>query len=181
MNGLIPFEGDSFIPVEILAIRDRLKITTVIETGTQFGSTTKWLGQHFKTVATIEADPAFIDQSGDNLSAKNIALHIGLSQEVLPNVLVKGAMYYLDAHGCEIGGCPLKEELSILAGSQPKAIVIHDFKVPDKDFGFDAYDYELKIEEIEHLLPAIFPKGYEIKYNDQADGACRGIIYITTL
>ena len=178
MNGLIPFEGDNYIAQEVLAIRDKYNINTIIETGTQFGSTTKWFAQHFEQVYTIEADAGFIGQSGDNLRAKNITVHIGRSEELMRVINEPNALYYLDAHGCNIGGCPLKLELEILATKKPKAILIHDFKVPGKDFGFDAYDYELCIEEIESYLPAIFPNGYRHYYNDVAEGAYRGIIYI---
>lgn len=180
MNGLIPFEGDTYIRAELEALRDRFGLTNCIETGTQFGATTLALSEVFQTVVSIEADAGFLWVAKERLkNVDNVRLIEGLSQDVLRKEIASYALYYLDAHGCAVGGCPLKQELQILADAQLTNIVIaiHDFKVPDKDFGFDEYDYPLSIEEIEPLLHKVF-KNPAWHYNTEANGAYRGIIYI---
>lgn len=90
-----------------------------------------------------------------------------------PNVLI-----YIDSHWHGTP-CPLKDELKLISELEIKPIIcIHDFKVPGKDFGFDAYDYELCFEEIEPYLNDIYKDGYDYHYNEDAGGAYRGIIFI---
>jgi hypothetical protein len=183
LNGQKPFEGDTFIGLEIMKLKDNHKLRNCIETGTQFGSTTKVLADIFDRVITIEADSEYLSRARGKVLNKNVTFLEGKSEERLTDINVEDVFYYLDAHGCNIGGCPLKKELEIIAGKNHKnvCIAIHDFKVPDKDFGYDSYDYDLKFEEIENYLTAIYPKGFKYHYNDQADGAKRGIIYIYPL
>jgi hypothetical protein len=178
MGGQTAFEGDTFILPEIIALKKRLGLTRCVETGTQYGATTLALCEVFMGVTTIEADPVLFVQAAKSVGAKAIGV-LGMSQDVLGTVLTSNTLYYLDAHGCEIGGCPLKEELAIIADAKLVniAIAIHDFQVPGKDFGFDTYDYPLTMSEIEPLLKRIF-KNPAWHYNTEANGAYRGIVYI---
>lgn len=180
MNGQIAFEGDTYIGSELIKLRDRFKIKYCVETGTQYGASTKALSGIFDNVISIEADPVFFSMAGENIKDENVVLIEGMSEEVLNLIEPDNVLYYLDAHGCNIGGCPLKKELTIISGKKHKnvSIAIHDFKVPDKDFGFDSYDFDLSFEEIEAYLNFIYPKGFNYHYNEEADGAKRGIIYI---
>lgn len=176
-----PFEGDTYIKNEIIALRDKFWLKWCVETGCQYGSTTLELSEIFYSVATIEADEKYFDDANERFKGLNIQAYYGLSQNVLKFLeLPDDIFYYLDAHGCEIGGCPLKEELKAIAGKENKnvCIAIHDFKVPGKDFGYDTYDYELCYEEIEPYLKMIYPNGFDYHYNEFADGARRGIIFV---
>ena len=159
MNDQLPFEGDTFILAEIIKLRDRLGLTSC--------------------VASIEADPDYFIQATHNVGCLGVQLFEGPSQSILPLLINDDTLYYLDAHGCGVGGCPLKEELTAIIEQQPKniAIAIHDFQVPGKDFGFDTYDYPLTMNEIEPLLKRIF-KNPAWHYNTEANGAYRGIVYI---
>jgi hypothetical protein len=183
LNGQVPFEGDTYIGLELIKLKDKFNLKTCIETGTQFGSTTKALAEIFDKVTTIEAEHDYLKIAKEKVKAGNVTFIEGKSEEMLPGVNGDNVLYYLDAHGCNIGGCPLKKELEIIARKNHKnvCIAIHDFKVPDKDFGFDTYDYELKIEEIESYLINIYKSGFKYHYNEEADGAKRGIIYIYPL
>jgi hypothetical protein len=180
LNGQVPFEGDTYIGLEILKLRDKFKLKNCIETGTQFGSTTNSLCEIFEKVVSIEADPKYLNIAIGKVKHDNVTFVEAKSEEALKDINIDNSLYFLDAHGCNVGGCPLKKELEIIAGKKHKntCIVIHDFKVPDKDFGFDAYDYELCFEEIESYLKDIYKKGFDYHYNEEADGAKRGIIYI---
>lgn len=179
MNGLIAFEGDNNVGLEIIKLREKFSIQNCIETGTQYGKTTQALKNIFSKVITIEADSEYAAIARTHID-KDIIVIQGKSQDVLRWIHCDNVIYYLDAHGCNIGGCPLKEELEIIATKnyQNVCIAIHDFKVPDKDFGFDTYDYPLEFSEIENYLHNIYPKGFNYHYNDVAEGAYRGIIYI---
>lgn len=175
------FEGDTYIKNEIIALRDKFGLKYCVETGTQYGSTTLALYDIFKAVKTIEADERYLNDAAERFCGLNILSYLGKSQFVLWDIVVPDDIfYYLDAHGCEIGGCPLKEELEAISaqGHQNVCIAIHDCKVPGKHFGYDTYDFELCYEEIEPYLKMIYPNGYDYHYNELADGATRGIIYI---
>jgi hypothetical protein len=174
------FEGDTYIGLELLNLRDKFKIKYCIETGTQYGSSTIALANIFDNVISIEADPSFSIIATERIKNENVVLIEGRSEDVLKLIEPDNVLYYLDAHGCNIGGCPLKKELIIIAGKKHKnvSIAIHDFKVPEKDFGFDSYDFDLSYEEIEEYLNYIYPEGFKYHYNEEADGANRGIIYI---
>lgn len=181
MGGQLPFEGDTHILNEIVKLRDRLGLKACVETGTQYGATTRALCQVFEHVTTIEADPVAYAEAKVSFQGLRVHAELGKSQDCLELFIQHNALYYLDAHGCDIGGCPLKEELAIIADAIPKpkniALAIHDFQVPGKDFGFDTYDYPLTMSEIEPLVRRIF-KNPAWHYNTEANGAYRGIIYI---
>ena len=183
MNQQRPFEGDTFIGNELIKLRDKFSIVNCVETGTQYGTSTKELCKIFDIVNTIEADKNYFELAKENLKeVENCTQWLGGSEVVLGRIdLRKPTLFYLDAHGCEIGGCPLRDELYVISKMCLKTvcIAIHDFKVPDHpEFGFDAYDYELKLEEVITYLQLIYTNGFDYHYNDKADGAMRGIIYI---
>lgn len=176
-----PFEGDTFIPLELIKLKERFGLTYCIETGTQYGSTSIVLLEIFGGLTTIEADNEYFTIALERLKGLNITKWLSKSQDCLGRISHDNVLYYLDAHGCEVGGCALKEELSIIHKKNLSnvCIAIHDFKVPDRpDLGFDAYDYELCFEEIEPYLNKIYPNGFEYHYNSESNGANRGIIFI---
>jgi len=94
---------------------------------------------------------------------------------------VQPALFYLDAHWYKYN--PLLDELAVLYKNKLKncLVVIHDFKVPNTNFGFDKfsdgseYSYEFIKKHIENIYGV---NGFEYHYNKQADGAHRGIIFI---
>jgi hypothetical protein len=79
--------------------------------------------------------------------------------------------FYLDAHWYEYW--PILDELEVISKNcQNNAIiVIDDFKVPDRDFGF-TIDYNigkiLDYEYIKEKLEKIYPDGYTYWYDDIA-------------
>jgi hypothetical protein len=175
------FEGDTFIKEELIKLRDKFGLTSCIETGTQYGSTTIELHSIFETVTTIEADEDCFFKAQGRLLGLKVEMYLGVSELVLRKIKIPdNVLYYLDAHGGEPGGCPLKEELEIIASKNHKnvCIAIHDFKNPNHpEFGFDTFDYELCYEEIEPYLKKIYRDGFGYHYNEEADGARQGIFY----
>lgn len=175
----LPFEGDTFIKGELIKLRDKFGLTSCVETGTQYGSTTLELYNIFGRVVTIEKDFSMFNEAIKRFNGLNIVSVAGDSKDMLESFDEEPCLYYLDAHSN--GECPLKEELSVIADKnygRRQCIAIHDFKVPGTDFGYDTYDYELCFEEIEPYLETIYPGGFDYHYNTQADGAKRGIIFI---
>lgn len=168
-----PFEGDTFIPQEILKLKERFGIKSVLETGSQYGFTLKWFKENFEVAIGCEI----------NIDFYNYCVEQGLdckhyNSPWTINEFASKDLYYLDAHGFG-QPCPLKNELKAIKekGHQP-VICIHDFKNPNHpDFGYDTYEYELCFEEIEPYLKEIYPDGFDYHYNTEANGAKRGIFY----
>jgi hypothetical protein len=179
VNGQIAFEGDSYIPQEILKLKERFKIRNVLETGSQYGSTLKWFTENFDLAQGCEPNNEFYEIAKDK--GLNVCNQYSLDFLIMSGTSIgckSNALIYIDSHWHDTP-CPLKDELKLIAELKINPVIcIHDLKVPDKDFGYDVYDYELCFEEIEPLLPAIYPDGYEYHYNEFADGANRGIIFI---
>ncbi len=181
------FEADSFIKSEIEKLRDRFRIKTAIETGTYLGGTTKVLSTMFDEVYTCELDEENFKKANDYLrDIDNVILVKQSSPKFLDDLLqiltassnIK--LFFLDAHWSN--DCPLLDELSCIAKHKLKpVIVIHDWKVPDRpDLGFDSYNgQDFTFEWIESHLELIYGRdGFKYHYNDQAEGAKRGVIYI---
>ena len=92
---------------------------------------------------------------------------------------------FLDAHWGDT--CPLLGELGSIAKPErdlPRkpVIMIHDFQVPGRpDLGFDRFPNGTPFELSAiagHLDDIYGPGGWDHHYNDKAEGAKRGIIYI---
>ena len=84
---------------------------------------------------------------------------------------------FLDAHWFEN---PLLREIQIVGESGKRPIlVIHDFKVPGKPFGYDeypgiTYDWNYISEAVEKA----YDNQYHKEYNEVTAGANRGCIFI---
>lgn len=181
-----PFNGDSFLCEEFLALKHKFEIETAVETGTFMGSTTLWLSNNFGKVHTTELKKEYYEGAIVNLhGASNITFWNQSSIEALPEILkhcTNKTVIFLDAHWYEN---PLLKELEIIAASGLKPIIaIHDFKNPNHtDYGYDVYPDQKIVYEwkwIESRVKAIYGEGnFEHYYNDKAIGAKRGCVFIT--
>ena len=184
------FEGDSFIKKRIEYLCDKFNIDTVIETGTYLGGTTKVLSEMFRWVFTLELNHEYFKKSGEylkgieNISRLNLDSGVYLTEllsQMKPD-LQEGEtlLFFLDAHWEK--SCPLLSELKAIADNGIKpAIVIHDWKVPNRpELGFDSYNgQDFTFDWIQHHIDAIYGLDkYAYHYNDKAEGAMRGVIYI---
>jgi predicted O-methyltransferase YrrM len=186
------FEGDPHVLPVIEKLAKKNKVGVIIETGTFFGNTTAKFAELGLPVVTIESQSKQFAAAYKNLKAKGydvdkyqdgtIWMVNAHSQDVLGQVIDNtgqdSILFYLDAHW--ESHLPLLNELDHIAKSGVKAvIVIHDFQVPNKDFGFDVYGgHPLNYEFIKDKLEAIYPKGYNYFYNEVAEGHKRGLIFI---
>ena len=182
------YEGDSFIGHEIKSLVQRFGVSIIFETGTFLGATTKKLAE-LAPVYTVEIVPENFEKACANVGDSNknyVKLKLGnsvdLLKEWLPNFRLKqdSCLFFLDAHWNDY--CPLLDELKVIAenGLKP-VIVIHDWKVPGRpDLGFDSYKgQDYTFEWIQESMEKIYGvDGYSYHYNDQAEGAKRGVIYL---
>jgi len=174
-----PFNGDTHLQDLFIRLRDTHNIKHVIELGTCLGSTTLWLSMNFERVSTVEINKEFLAEAQHKFEGKtNIDSYLGDSRAVLPLLLdSECALIFIDSHwGANV---PLRDELAIIADNNSNnVIVIHDFQVPDRDFGYDTYpDVIFNWNYISDLINLIYdyPK---VSYNRLATGAMRGVIVI---
>ncbi len=177
------FEGDSFLKKEFEKIISENEIEVVVETGTFRGATTKHFSEMVKDVYSIEVNEENYFEATKNLMGiSNVHLFYGSSEKVLPKILphLKNfkSLLFLDAHWEAYN--PLRDELKAILDSGLKpCIAIHDFKVPEKDFGYDSYNgQDYCLSWIEDLLIQIYGEGFKYHYNQEAEGAKRGVIFI---
>jgi predicted O-methyltransferase YrrM len=178
------FEGDSFLRSEFEKVISENKIDVVVETGTFLGNTTKALASMAKEVHTVEVNRDNYLRAISNCNGiENIKFYLGSSEKTLPYIIDKiekksNILFFLDAHWNEYN--PLLDELKVIKdkGLKP-CIIIHDFKVPNTNFGYDSYKgQDYSIEWIESSIKDIYGEDLTYRYNTQCDGARRGVIFI---
>jgi hypothetical protein len=143
-----PFNGQGKRCLLFASLVGTLDPVAIVETGTYLGTTTEWLSAFQVPVFTIERDPAKYGYSKSRLALLS-NVHVSLSDsrsglkrviaEALPEHRNTCAIFYLDAHwGADL---PLVEEIDVIFGAMPNAVVmIDDFEVPwDSGYGFDNY------------------------------------------
>ena len=175
------FNDDTHLEAAFLHLRDKWGIKSVIETGTFYANTTKWLSQHFEKVYTCEVHGQTYDIAKKQLEGyANVDHTLEGSQTWLPKALAKAegpVLVFLDAHWFEN---PLLMELDAIGKSGKRPVtVIHDFKVPGKNFGFDTYPgivYDW--DYIKDAVEQAYGGQYVTSYNQVATGAKRGAIFI---
>jgi hypothetical protein len=183
---LTPFNADLYLEKKFYDIKEKFKITTVIETGTFHGATTIWFSENFEKVYTVECNKTYFEESGNNIGNRsNVIRKLQDSpeflKEVLPLIEDHKTLIFLDAHWYTN---PVLSELDAIKNSGKKPIIIiHDFMVPDRpEFGYDVYpdqgivyNWEWIREKIEDIYGH---DEYHKEYNTQATGAMRGCLFI---
>ena len=161
-------------------IRDR-KITTIVETGINEGKSTCQFARLVDRVIGIDIEPDCVRSAERNVAAaglNNVTLKVGDSPGVLREVmptLPDETIFFLDAHWLE--AWPLLDEIATIPPGKG-VIVLHDVKVPDRDFGYDEYkgqplDYGYVKEALTRWSPT-----HRVEHNRNADGCRRGLMFI---
>jgi len=172
-------------------------IKTFVETGTYKADGAIHIAAFVDRVYSIEINKEFFEESKANLiregfaqaerrelisfhakGSKQITLFWGNSPEVIGQIiesLEEPIIFYLDAHGMEYW--PIKDEIRAIKPRPNSLIIIHDFKVPGKPFGYDIYhgvalDYDFVKDDLAYVNP-----NYRIYYNKEAAGNYKGILY----
>lgn len=182
-----PFNGDHHMETQIKAICEKHGIRNIIELGTCLGSSSLWFAQNFDYVQTSEINPDFAaiaEARFNEAGVDNIALWVEDSRSILPIMIPHSdpVFIFIDSHWGPSN--PLIQELAIIerSGNQNVVICIHDFKVPGHpELGFDTYPEQGIVYEWEWIkssIDRIYPNGYSVTYNSEAEGAKRGVIFI---
>jgi hypothetical protein len=175
------FNNDTFLELKFIELKNKYNIKSVIETGTYYADTTKWMSLNFDNVFTCEINEAVHNIAKAELYGYENVVHKNEdTRTFLPYALENSTgntLVFLDAHWYEN---PLLEEIKIIGDSNKYPIIaIHDFKVPNKPFGYDKYhNISYEWSYINNSVDNAFPNGYKIEYNSQATGASRGCIFI---
>ena len=188
-----PFNEDSYMEKEFLSIKDKYKIDVVVETGTYHGVTTEWFAKNFSLVHTTEINDEYYETAMNRFKSsgciKNIVAWKGDSSSLIQNIISqidnsgKKAAFFLDAHWYKN---PLLDELSSIARLKytPSVICIHDMMNPnDPTMGYDQYPEQgisYTFEWVKPYIDSIYGDGeYLYYFNEKADGARRGALFIT--
>ena len=190
----LPFNGDTYAEKEFLKLKEQYGIKTVVETGSCFYTTTKWFAENFSSVLTVEINAEYAKYGIHKIKdMPNVKPHIADSVDFLLNLPLdvsgnfssERVLFFLDAHWEE--SCPLLNELISIASIHskiihPPVVVIHDFYTGNPELGYDSYNgQDFTYEWIQPCLRAIehaYGCEYKHYYNENAEGAKRGIIYI---
>lgn len=181
------FEGDSFIGKEVHKLVKDYNIEQIVETGTYFGFSTLKFAEMCDTITIelqhshyLEAEKTFSEYQSKH---KIDLIHgdtIDILKRLCPSLNKTKVLFFLDAHWEK--HCPLIDELQIIAENKMQPIIcIHDFKVPNRgDLGYDSYNgKDFTYEWIKDSLDKIYGEnGYSYHYNNESEGAKRGVIYI---
>lgn len=180
-----PWNGDGYLAAEVLRLKHAHGLKYATETGMCLGSTTCWLSEHFEIIVTCEVNPEY-GKIGLARCGDRFGVHV--FSHPSPVVLSSqhhvdegnSIFYFLDAHWGP--NCPLLEELEVIikTGTKP-CILIHDFKVPGTDFGFDKmpdgrpFDLDLIRDHLDSIYGI---NGWKHNYPTKVEGARRGWISI---
>jgi hypothetical protein len=186
----LAFSGDRILAKNVSKLIKEKKITTIIETGTFNGDTTKFLANLTKNIYTIELNEKFYNLTKSRKDIpSNIEFFLGNSPEIIDRQIFPKikkdsvVLFFLDAHW--ESPCPTLLELKVIAKNKIKPfILIHDFQVPNHpELGFDKYtDFIYTFEKIKSILEEIYGEnGYIYQYNTRASGSKRGVIIIYSL
>jgi len=156
-DGWAAFGRDTLLLEQVATFHQRYRFACAVETGTWKGHTTVALARMFPQVYTIEVDAErFAANRLRFQTYSHVEPLLGNSPHVLLELIDRleyPLFAFLDAHWKE--DWPLRDELKILLSvRRPKLIMIHDFKVPGRDFGYDRYgSQQCALDYIADLLP----------------------------
>jgi hypothetical protein len=183
----LPFNGDTFVCKEFLKLKNKHNITTIVETGSCLFSSTKWFGENFDKVYTVEINEEFAKHGRHKVENLNVKSYISDSVSwlyTLENELKhEKCIFFLDAHWGS--NCPLKEEINAIGRLNlvhPPLIVIHDFYTGNPELGYDEYNgqpftWDWILENV-YFVGHRYSTIYDYYFNTEAEGAKRGVIYI---
>ncbi len=173
------FNEDTFLQETFAELVKTWTPSLLLETGTHMGDTTEYLATFGIPVISTEVNPTFYHNAKNKLQQENIRLLLGDSAKALEEnfSLIKDEriIAFLDSH-C-LNDQVLERELELFTKLRfEPVIIIHDFYVPGKDFGYDTWDgHRYDYEFYKPYFDKIYDK-YTYRYNENACGAKRGVI-----
>jgi hypothetical protein len=156
-----PFNGQKYRRRILFDLLYYFPISTIVETGTYYGTTTALFAATALPVYTVENNPRSYSFSKLRFFFNRNEVHVYkgdsrtflriLSQE--NTVPKENVFFYLDAHWSE--DLPLREELEIIFSNWNNPIVmIDDFQVPNSDYGYDSYGPDKGLN-LSYLSPVV--------------------------
>lgn len=143
---MLPMNGQAARLEMTREIFELCGIEQVVETGAFRGATTEWMAQFGKPVFSLEISPVYAAYTSArvkayaNVEVRNTDSVNGIAELARNTPACRlTTFFYLDAHWYDY--LPLREELELVFGNFPRAIVmIDDFAVPDDpDYVYDDY------------------------------------------
>ena len=138
-----PYSGCKYSKRLVEALIKSANVKNFVETGTYKGHTTRDVALNFPymTIQTVELNYSTFQNNRESFKEfPNIKSYNDNSVDFLKVVDIGDGptLYYLDAHWGE--SHPLREELAIIRDRSRgnEIIVIDDFQVPNRPFGYDA-------------------------------------------
>jgi predicted O-methyltransferase YrrM len=185
-----PFNGQRARQELFYRLVERFAPIAIIETGTYLGTTTEFMATTGLSIYSIEYNPRNYGFARARLwRSHNVHLLRGDSRSAL-RVLFDGPLrgsrnhilfVYLDAHWDS--DLPLIEELEIVFGSCPNAIVmVDDFQVPfEAGYGYDDYGVG-RVLTADYIEPIVAAYGLRVLYPSTPSvhetGARRGCVVL---
>jgi hypothetical protein len=186
-----PFNGQLSRQDLFHSLVEKVTPAAIVETGTYLGTTTELLAATGLPIFSIESDPFHYGFAKARFWRNpNVHLLRGDSRVVLRMLFEDSLAWahdhslfvYLDAHWDDL---PLAEELVIVFGSCPNAIVmVDDFQVPfDSGYGYDDFG-ACRCLSADYIEPIVATHGLQIFYpstpSGQETGARRGCVVIAS-
>lgn len=139
------FHGDAIYQQLMVQVVRVIEPARIIETGTYFGDSTRYLATQFPDVPieTCEINDEFLPRARRRLKRfRNVTVFRGTSVSFIRDLLASwdpahALLFFLDAHWYDYW--PLEDEIGLISQSGIRAaFVIDDFEVPSRpEFGFD--------------------------------------------
>jgi cephalosporin hydroxylase len=178
------FNSDFILKAEYEKLIRKYNPDILIETGSYEGATTEYMCSLGLPVITTEIDETRFNITKNKLSSyENCRVLFGDSEvelrKIFSEIKSKQVLAFLDAHWFD--DKVLQRELAILSElDNAPVIIIHDFMVPGKDFGYDCYggvvyDY---INYKQFFDQVYGENQYSYRYNEDAAGIRRGVIFL---
>ena len=177
---------DPFLVERLHRIISDYGIHTVVETGTNEGKSTLGFSAMVRLVVGVDNDPECLMSAGGLLvgsGRENWRLEVGSSPGVLRRVIPEGSglgniLFFLDAHW--EGYWPLLDEIEAIGDlyAGRGVVVIHDMRVPGRDFGYDRYGGQPL--EYDYVAAALtrWSRGHVVEYNTEAVGSRVGVGFV---
>lgn len=177
--------GDTFACNEFLKLKEKYNIKNLVELGSCVFGSTKWFGENFENVLTVEINAEFRNIGLKRVSgAKNITSFLGDSIGMLPTMLKdcdNKTIIFIDSHW--YNHFPLFDELKLIKQSKlTPVIIVHDCLVPNEPkLGYDSYEgVTISYATMKPYLDDIYGvDGYRYHYNTDAESTIvkRGIFF----
>ena len=178
------FNADTILQSTFTDLVETHKPSLILETGTHRADTTEFFASFGIPVISTEINSEFYNISRNKLiNTGNVTLLLGDSAQSLEDnfylIENQNIVAFLDSHF--LSDQVLERELKLFKRLTIKpVIIIHDFYVPGKDFGYDTwdghrYDYEFYKPYFDDLYGE---DGYTYSYNIDAVGCRRGVIIL---